>query len=129
MLQLRDPNIDSSQFWDKDDNAAVDQGDNDEESGSFLDDSHAVRDLPILHQLYKLIEASKELGVSEAEASAYLGQSKLNGRALIRNLLRNASIEFYSSSHKRQTVRRLVATLINVRIRKKNCPNKCFSIH
>lgn len=72
----------------------------------FLDDSHAIRELPLLYQLYKLIESSKELGVSETEACAYLGQTKLNGRAMVKNLLKNSIIEFYSTSQKRQTVRR-----------------------
>lgn len=73
----------------------------------FLDDSHAVRDLPLLHQLYKLIEESKEKGVSETESNVLLGQSKLNGRALIKNLLTDKIIDYYTTSHKRQTVRRL----------------------
>lgn len=72
----------------------------------FLDESHAIRDVPLMYQLFKMIESSKEIGVSESECSAYLGQSKLNGRALIKNLLKDKKIEFYSTSHKRQTVRR-----------------------
>ena len=72
----------------------------------FLDCSHAIRDLPLLHQLYKLIEESKEKGVSESESNAFLGQSKLNGRALMRNLLKDKLIEYYTTSHKRQTIRR-----------------------
>lgn len=72
----------------------------------FLDNSHTIRDLPLLHQLYKLIEESKEKGVSEAESNAFLGQSKLNGRALVRNLLNDNIVEYYTTSHKRQTIRR-----------------------
>lgn len=72
----------------------------------FLDDSHAIRDLPLLHQLYKLIEHSKEKGVSETESNAFLGQSKLNGRALVRNLVKDKIIDFYTTSHKRQNIRR-----------------------
>lgn len=72
----------------------------------FLDNSHAVRDLPLLHQIYRLIEQSKEKGVSESEASVYFGQTKLNGRALIRSLLKEKLIDFYTTNQKRQTVRR-----------------------
>lgn len=72
----------------------------------FLDESHAIRDTPITYQLYKHIESTKEMGVSEGEAAAYLGQSKLNGRALIRALLKNSLIEFYTTHQQRQTVRR-----------------------
>lgn len=86
----------------------------------FLDGSRAIRDLPLLHQLYKLIEESKEKGVSESESSALLGQSKLNGRALIKNLLKDKIIEYYSTSHRRQTVRRLGKILILKLIMMKN---------
>lgn len=72
----------------------------------FLDGSRGIRDLPLLHQLYKLIEESKEKGVSESESSALLGQSKLNGRALIKNLWKDKIIDYYTTSHRRQTVRR-----------------------
>lgn len=71
-----------------------------------MDGSHAIRELPLLHQLYKLIEESKEKGVSESECNAFLGQSKLNGRALVKNLLKDKLIDYYTASHKRQTIRR-----------------------
>lgn len=72
----------------------------------FLDDTHAVRDTPIAYQLYKKIESSKEMGVSEAEATTYFGQSKLNGRALIRSFVRNSVVDFYTTNQGRQTLRR-----------------------
>lgn len=74
----------------------------------FLDDSNSIKDVPLLYQLYRLIESTKENGISESEASAYLGQSKLNGRAMIRSLLREKQIEYYNTSKQRQTVRQYV---------------------
>lgn len=50
--------------------------------------------------------------MSEGEASAYFGQSKLSGRALIKNLLKDSRIEFYISSQKRQTIRRYFSIFI-----------------
>lgn len=72
----------------------------------FLDESHGVHDTPILYQLYKHIKSTKEVGVSETEASKFLGQSKLNGRALVRNCMRSSTLEFYTTSQGRQTLRR-----------------------
>lgn len=71
-----------------------------------MDDSHAVRDTPIAYQLYKLIESSKETGVSETEATAFLGQSKLNGRALVRTITRSSVVDFYTTNQGRQTLKR-----------------------
>lgn len=72
----------------------------------FLDDSHAIRDTPITYQLYQHIESAKEMGISETEANAYLGQSKLNGRSLIRSFMRSSTIEYYTTNHKRQILKR-----------------------
>lgn len=72
----------------------------------FLDDSHAVRDTPIVYQLYKHIESSKEVGVSEAEATVFLGQSKLNGRALVKSVTRTSAVDFYIANQGRQIVKR-----------------------
>lgn len=72
----------------------------------FLDDSHAVRDTPIVYQLYKQIESSKETGVSEAEATAFLGQSKLNGRALVKSVTRSSVVDYYTTNQGRQTLKR-----------------------
>ncbi|XP_055298279.1 general transcription factor 3C polypeptide 1 isoform X2 [Sitodiplosis mosellana] len=112
VLQLRDPNIEPGQFKDMYE-GSTDPVDDDEEGGGFLDWSHTIRDLPLLHQLYKLIDESKEKGVSETESNAFLGQSKLNGRALMKNLLRDKIIEYYTTSHKRQTIRRYILPKYN----------------
>ncbi|XP_031625024.1 general transcription factor 3C polypeptide 1 [Contarinia nasturtii] len=113
VLQLRDPKIEPWQFWVKLD--IEDELGDDEDGEGFLDESKAIKDVPILHQLYKLIESRKEHGISESEASAYLGQSKLNGRALIRSLLKDKQIEYYITSKQRQTVRQYVLPEYNTK--------------
>lgn len=72
----------------------------------FLDDSHAVRDTPIAYQLFKHIESTKELGVSEAEATSFLGQSKLNGRSVVRSFMKASIVDYYTTNQGRQTLRR-----------------------
>lgn len=72
-----------------------------------MDETNEVRDLPLLRQLYTLFEESLERGVSEVEVTKHFGQTKLNGRALIRNLLKDGKIEYYTTHHGRQTIRRL----------------------
>lgn len=73
----------------------------------FLDENnHTVRDTPLAYQMYKHIESSKDIGVSEAEAITYFGQSKLNGRSMIRSFVRTKIVDFYTTNQGRQTLRR-----------------------
>lgn len=130
VLQLRDANVEADQFWDTFMNMTTELAEDEESEGTikitrhnmdysdgitktlfgfcsgFLDDSQAVYDTPLGYQLYKHVESTKELGVSETEACAFLGQSKLNGRALVRNLVRTSMLDFYATNQGRQTVRR-----------------------
>lgn len=91
-----------------------------------MDESHAVRDTPIAYQLFKHIESTKEMGVSETEATAFLGQSKLNGRAVTRNFMKASIVDYYTTNQGRQTLRRYeIRSTAKVNIRN----NKFFQFH
>lgn len=74
----------------------------------FLDTSNEVLGIPILHQIYEYIKSSKENGVSEHEVGIQFGQSKLAARALVRKLIKQCNLEYYTVNKQRQNVRRYV---------------------
>lgn len=97
--------MDYSELWNEKHETSVDNDDESTNAG-FLDASHEVLEIPLLHQVYDYIRSSKEKGASEPEIGVYFGQSKLNVRAVVKNLVKTTNIDFYTTFHQRQTIRR-----------------------
>lgn len=107
VLQLRDPNVDFDEMWAEQDGMLDDDDDsNYNDQRGFLDVSHEVLEIPLLHQVYQYIGTTKEEGASELEVGQYFGQSKLSVRSIIRKFLDEKLIDFYTTTRQRQSVRR-----------------------
>lgn len=94
---LKDPNLDIFSIWNKD-------GDQDleDESETFLDIQNQYFDVEILRQAYNVIEAGKGVGLSQSEVGRILGLTKLNARAVCRNLVKLGYITTYIKDEGRQ---------------------------
>lgn len=105
VLQLRNPNMDYSELWNEKHDATVDNDDESTNAG-FLDASHEVLEIPLIHQVYDYIRSTQDKGASEPQIGAYFGQSKLNVRAVIKSLVKTTNIDFYTTIKQRQNIRR-----------------------
>lgn len=105
VLQLRDPNMDLDEVWAKENMTDDDEEASPQQRG-FLDVSHEVLEIPLLHQVYEYIGSRKSDGASEVEVGQYFGQNKLSVRAIIKKLVDTKLIGFYTTTNQRQSVRR-----------------------
>lgn len=105
VLQLRDPNVDFDEIWAE--QVADDDPDEEfNEQRGFLDQSHEVLEIPLLHQAYQYIGTTESAGATELEVGQRFGQSKLCIRSVIRKLLDLKIIEHFTTTCQRQMVRR-----------------------
>lgn len=105
VLQLRDPNVDFDEIWAEQEGLNEPEEEYNEYHG-FLDVSHEVLDIPLLHQAYDYIGSTGTAGASELEVGRYFGQSKLSVRAVMKKLVDHKTIEYYTTTNQRQLVRR-----------------------
>lgn len=105
VLQLRDPNVDFDEIW-AEQGGLNEPDDEYNQQHGFLDASHEVLEIPLLHQAYDYIKSTESLGASELEVGQHFGQNKLSVRAIIKKLVNFNIIEFYTTTCQRQSVRR-----------------------
>lgn len=97
VVVIKDPNMDIFKIWNKDGEQDVE-----DESESFLDIKNQYFDVEILRQTYNVIEKSKGVGLSQAEVGRILGLTKLNSRAVCKNLVKLGYITTYIKDEGRQ---------------------------
>lgn len=100
VIQLIQPNIDVSEMWMKNE-------EEDEEPG-YLDASMGFVDMSALRHVYKVIEESGNLGLSQTEIAKKIGQNRLSTRTLCRNLQKLGHTTTYIADEGRQRVTRFV---------------------
>lgn len=96
VMQLKDPNLDISTLWLKDDQEV------EEESCPMAETSQRLFNVPITRQVYWEVEKSGEKGISQTELGKIMHLTKLQCRALIRNLLNLRLVKMYTVDQGRQ---------------------------
>ncbi|XP_046623037.1 general transcription factor 3C polypeptide 1 isoform X1 [Neodiprion virginianus] len=102
VVQLQDPEMDVSELWGKDEII-------DDEETYELDISELKLNVPLLKQANRIVELSGPEGISQCQLAKCLGQTKLQARTMLRNLVKLKIVATYMNDVGRQRVTKFVS--------------------
>ncbi|XP_046745508.1 general transcription factor 3C polypeptide 1 [Diprion similis] len=102
VVQLQDPEMDVSELWGKDEII-------DDEEPYELDISQLKLNVPLLKQANRIVELSGPEGISQCQLAKCLGQTKLQARTMLRNLVKLKIVATYMNDVGRQRVTKFVS--------------------
>lgn len=106
ILQIIDPKMDIKDIWAKYEDVYEDD---DEDKTGYLDEGNRLLDRPMLSQAYRAIEKAGVEGLSQVQIGTELGVTKLQARAMCRNLMKAKVVDMYLQDIGRQRVTRFIA--------------------
>lgn len=96
VFRLRDPNLDVRTMW------THDVDDDNSDSEGLLDQTNVRLDISLKEQVYRLVEKSKQEGLSQKQVATKLGLTKLTSRGIIRVLERQGMFHKFMKDSGRQ---------------------------
>ncbi|GAB0088960.1 hypothetical protein DMENIID0001_034280 [Sergentomyia squamirostris] len=114
-MQLRDPHVDVTKFWMKDDQQPDDEED-------VYDPEMVIPRLvnvPLLKQIYQEVENSGEKGLSQTDVRKIMGLTRLQARAVMQNMLKMHLLKVYQADEGRQRMARYILPKYHVDLKQR----------
>ncbi|XP_012253071.2 general transcription factor 3C polypeptide 1 isoform X2 [Athalia rosae] len=102
VVQLLDPDFDVSELWGKEEIV-------DDDEPYELDISNLKLNVPLLKQANRIVEQSGPNGISQCQVAKIMGQTKLQARTILRNLVRLKIVATFMNDVGRQRVTKFVS--------------------